>query len=117
MEVCTEEKYTREFYAEYASRIIRFKKEGAIDFLKNVFDSPDLEKELRDEFGMRFFINQMLLKSLKDVLSELERCDEFDAEFIARMPTDFLIGFLVDFLADVGFEILNFCEGREIWKK
>lgn len=56
MEVCTEEKYTREFYAEYASRIIRFKKEGAIDFLKNVFDSPDLEKELRDEFGMRFFL-------------------------------------------------------------
>lgn len=107
-----EEKYTREFYAEYASRIIRFKKEGAIDFLKKVFDEPDLEKKLEDEFGMRFFINQMLLKSLENVLSELEHCDEFDAEFIARMPTDFLIGFLVDFLADVGFEILSVCEGR-----
>lgn len=107
-----EEKYTKEFYAEYASRIIRFKKEGAIDFLKNVFDSTDLEKELRDEFGMRFFINQILLKSLEKVLSELERCDEFDVEFIARMRTEFLIGFLVDFLTDVGFEILNFCEGK-----
>lgn len=106
------EKYTREFYAEYASRIIRITKESAGDFLKKVFDNPDLEKELEDEFGMQFFKNHMLLNAFKEVLFALNHYDELDAEFIARMPTDFLIGFLVDFLADVGFEILNFCEGR-----
>lgn len=106
------EKYTREFYAEFASRIIRTTKEEVIDFLKKSLDDPDLVKQLEDEFGKRFFINQMLLKCFKKVLSELDYCDEFDAEFIARMPTDFLIGFLVDFLRDVGDEISSVCEER-----
>lgn len=107
-----EEKYTREFYAEFENDIIGITKEKARDLLKEALDDPNLEKDLENEFGMRFFINQILLKSLEKVLSELERCDEFDAKFIARMPTDFLIGFLVDFLTDVGFEILNFCEEK-----
>lgn len=107
-----EEKYTREFYAKFASRIIRTEKEAVIDFLKKSLDDPDLEKQLADEFGKRFFINQMLLKYFREVLSELDYCDEFDAEFIARMPTDFLIGFLVDFLIDVGCEISSVCEEK-----
>lgn len=112
MEVCMEEKYTKEFYAEFASGIIDVTKEGARKFLKKVFDNPDLEKELQDEFGMQFFKNQMLLKSLKEVLFALDYYEEFDAEFIARMPTRFLIGFLVDFLFDVGDEILSVCEEK-----
>lgn len=106
------EKCTREFYAEFASRFIHTTKEAVIDFLKRSLDEPDLDKELEDEFGMQFFKNQMLLQALKKALSELDNCDEFDAEFIARMPTDFLIGFLLDFLIDVGCEISSFCEER-----
>ena len=54
----------------------------------------------------------MLLKSFKEVLFALDYYEEFDAEFIARMPTDFLQVFLVDFLFDVGDEILSVCERR-----
>lgn len=108
-----EEKYTREFYKEFASGIIGVTKEGARKFLRKALDNPDLDKELRDGFGMQFFKNQMLLKSLKEVLFALDYYEEFDAEFIARMRTEFLIGFLVDFLFDVGDEILSVCEERE----
>lgn len=108
-----EEKYTREFYKEFASGIIDVTKEGARKFLKKALENPDLKKELEKGFGMQFFKNQMLLKSLKEVLFALDYYEEFDAEFIARMRTEFLIGFLVDFLFDVGDEILSVCEGRE----
>ena len=108
-----EEKYTREFYKEFASGIIDVTKEGARKFLKKALDNPDLKKELEKGFGMQFFKNQMLLKSLKEVLFALDYYEEFDAEFIARMRTEFLIGFLVDFLFDVGDEILSVCDGRE----
>lgn len=107
-----EEKYTREFYKEFASGIIGVTKEGSREFLKKALDNPDLEKELRKGFGMQFFKNQMLLKSLKEVLSALDFYEEFDSEFIARMRTEFLIGFLVDFLFDVSDEILSVCEEK-----
>ncbi|MFR9279207.1 MAG: hypothetical protein ACLVME_06030 [Ezakiella coagulans] len=106
------EKYTRDFYAEFASGIIDVTKEGARKFLKKALDNSDLEKELRDGFGMQFFKNQMLLNSLKEVLFALDYYEEFDAEFIARMRTEFLIGFLVDFLFDVGDEILSVCKEK-----
>lgn len=61
---------------------------------------------------MQFFKNQMLLKSLKEVLFALDYYEEFDAEFIARMRTEFLIGFLVDFLRDVSDEISSVCEEK-----
>lgn len=108
-----EEKYTREFYEEFKSGIIDVTKDGARKFLKKVVVNQDLENELRKGFGMQFFKNQMLLKSLKQVLSALDFYEEFDAEFVARMRTEFLIGFLVDFLFDVGDEILSVCEERE----
>lgn len=107
-----EEKYTREFYKEFASGIIDVTKEGARKFLKKTLDNSDLEKELRDGFGMQFFKNQMLLKSLKEVLFALDYYEEFDAEFIARMPTEFLITFLTEFLRDVSDEILSVCEEK-----
>lgn len=106
------EKYTRDFYAEFASGIIDVTKEGARKFLKKALDNSDLEKELRDGFGMQFFKNQMLLKSLKEVLFALDYYEEFDAEFIARMPTEFLITFLTEFLRDVSDEILSVCEEK-----
>lgn len=108
-----EEKYTREFYEEFKSGIIGITKEGARKFLKKALDNSDLEKELRDGFGMQFFKNQMLLKSLKEGLFALDYYEEFDAEFIARMPTEFLITFLTEFLRDVSDEILSVCEERE----
>lgn len=107
-----EEKYTREFYEEFENDIIGITKEKVRDLLKEALDDPDLEKELEKGFGMQFFKNQMLLKSLKQVLSALDFYEEFDAEFVARMRTEFLIGFLVDFLFDVGDEILSVCDGR-----
>lgn len=107
-----EEKYTREFYEEFKSGIIGVTKEGARKFLKKALDNPNLDKELRNGFGMQFFKNQMLLKSFKEVLFALDYYEEFDAEFIARMPTDFMISFLADFLRDVSDEILSVCEER-----
>lgn len=107
-----EEKYTREFYEEFKSGIIGVTKEGARKFLKKALDNSDLEKELRDGFGMQFFKNQMLLKSFKEVLFALDYYEEFDAEFIARMPTEFLITFLTEFLRDVSDEILSVCEEK-----
>lgn len=107
-----EEKYTREFYEEFKSGIIDVTKDGARKFLKKVFVNQDLENELRKGFGMQFFKNQMLLKSLKEVLFALDYYEEFDAEFIARMPTEFLISFLTDFLRDVSDEILSVCEEK-----
>lgn len=107
-----EEKYTREFYKEFASGIIGVTKEGTRKFLKKALDNPDLKKELEKGFGMQFFKNQMLLKSLKEVLFALDYYEEFDAEFIARMRTEFLIGFLVDFLRDVSDEISSVCEEK-----
>lgn len=106
------EKYTREFYAEFENDIIGITKDKVSDLLKEALDDPNLEKELENESGLQFFKNQMLLKSLKQVLSALDFYEEFDVEFIARMRTEFLIGFLVDFLFDVGDEILSVCEGR-----
>ena len=50
-----EEKYTKEFYEEFKSGIIGVTKEGARKFLKKALDNSDLEKELRDGFGMQFF--------------------------------------------------------------
>lgn len=107
-----EEKYTREFYEEFKSGIIGVTKEGARKFLKKALDNSDLEKELRDGLGMQFFKNQMLLKSFKEVLFALDYYEEFDAEFIARMPTEFLITFLTEFLRDVSDEILSVCEEK-----
>lgn len=107
-----EEKYTREFYAEFENDIIGITKERTRDFLNRALENPDLKKELEKGFGMQFFINQMLLKAFKEVLSALDFYEEFDSEFIARMRTEFLIGFLVDFLFDVGDEILSVCEEK-----
>ena len=108
-----EEKYTREFYEEFKSGIIGVTKEGARKFLKKALDNSDLEKELRDGFGLQFFKNKLLLKAVNAVLISFSLREEFDVEFIARMPTDILISFLTDFLRDVGDEILSVCEERE----
>lgn len=108
------EKYTREFYEEFKSGIIDVTKEGTRKFLKKALDNPHLEKELRDGFGMQFFKNQMLLKSFKEVLFALDYYEEFDSEFIARMPTEFLRTFLTEFLRDVSDEILSVCEERDL---
>lgn len=107
-----EEKRTREFYEEFTSEIIGVTKEKARDFLNKALENPDLKKELEKGFGMQLFINQMLLKSFKEVLSTLDYYGELDAEFIARMPTEFLITFLTEFLRDVSDEILSVCEER-----
>lgn len=106
------EKYTREFYEEFENDIIGITKEKVSDLLKEALDDPNLEKELENEFGLQFFKNELLLKAVNAALISFRVREELDAEFIARMPTDFLIGFLVDFLADVGFEISSVCEGR-----
>lgn len=107
------EKYTREFYEEFTNDIIGVTKEGSRDFLKKAFDDPDLEKDLENEVGLQFFKNKLLLKAVNAVLISFRLREEFDVEFVARMPTEFLISFLEDFLRGVGDEILSVCEGRE----
>lgn len=107
------EKNTREFYEEFTNDIIGVTKERIRDFLNRALENPDLKKELEKGFGMQFFINQMLLKAFKEVLSTLDYYGELNAEFIARMPTEFLISFLTEFLRDVSDEILSVCEERE----
>lgn len=107
------EKYTREFYEEFTNDIIGVTKEGSRDFLKKAFDDPDLEKEFENEFGLQFFKNELLLKAVNAALISFRVREEFDAEFIARMPTEFLIGFFADFLRDVGDEILSVCGGEK----
>lgn len=107
-----EEKYTRKFYEEFENDIIGITKEKVRDLLKEALDDPNLEKEFENEFGLQFFENKLLLKAVNAVLISLRLREEFDVEFIARMPTRFLIGFLVDVLFDVGDEILSVCEER-----
>lgn len=107
-----EEKYTREFYKEFASGIIDVTKEGARKFLKKALDNSALEKDLENEFGLQFFKNKLLLKAVNAVLISFSLREEFDVEFIARMPTEFLITFLTEFLRDVSDEILSVCEER-----
>lgn len=107
-----EEKYTRKFYEEFENDIIGITKEKVRDLLKEALDDPNLEKEFENEFGLQFFENKLLLKAVNAVLISLRLREEFDVEFIARMRTEFLIGFLVDFLFDVGDEILSVCEER-----
>ena len=50
-----EEKYTREFYAEFENDIIGITKEKVRDLLKEALDDPNLEKEFENEFGLQFF--------------------------------------------------------------
>jgi hypothetical protein len=107
------EKYTREFYEEFENDIIGITKEKVSDLLKEALDDPALEKDLENEFGLQFFKNKLLLKAVNAVLISFSLREEFDVEFIARMPTDILISFLTDFLRDVGDEILSVCEERE----
>lgn len=107
-----EEKYTRDFYKEFASGIFDVTKEKVRDLLKEALDDPALEKEFENEFGLQFFKNKLLLKAVNAALISFRVREEFDAEFIARMPTDFLISFLTDFLRDVSDEILSVCEER-----
>lgn len=106
------EKYTREFYAECENDIISITKGKVRNLLKEALDDPNLEKELENEFGLQFFKNKLLLKAVNAVLISFSLREEFDVEFIARMPTDILISFLTDFLKDVSDEILSVCEGR-----
>ena len=108
-----EEKYTREFYEEFENDIIGITKDKVSDLLKEALDEPVLEKELENEFGLQFFKNKLLLKAVNAVLISFRLREEFDVDFIARMPTDILISFLEDFLRGVGDEILSVCEGRE----
>lgn len=106
------EKYTREFYEEFENDIIGITKEKVRDLLKEALDDPNLEKDLENEFGLQFFKNKLLLKAVNAVLISFRLREEFDVEFIARMPTDILISFLTDFLRDVSDEILSVCEDR-----
>lgn len=107
-----EEKYTREFYEEFENDIIGITKEKVSDLLKEALDDPALEKDLENEFGLQFFKNKLLLKAVNAVLISFSLREEFDVEFIARMPTDILISFLTDFLRDVSDEILSVCEEK-----
>ncbi len=106
------EKYTREFYEEFENDIISITKGKVRNLLKEALDDPALEKDLENEFGLQFFKNKLLLKAVNAVLISFSLREEFDVEFIARMPTDILISFLTDFLRDVSDEILSVCERR-----
>lgn len=107
-----EEKCTREFYEEFTNDIIGVTKERTRDVLNRALENPVLEKDLENEVGLQFFKNKLLLKAVNAVLISFRLREEFDVEFIARMPTDILISFLTDFLRDVSDEILSVCEGK-----